>query len=246
MKAVILAGGRGTRLAPYTTILPKPLMPIGEYPIIEILVRQLIAQGFTDLTLTVGYLAELIRAYFYHRPSLTEKLKLCYVTEETPTGTAGSLALVPGLTETFLVMNGDLLTTLNFQKLIQHHREQGAALTIAVKKKAVKIDLGVIVAGEDGLITDYQEKPELDYLVSMGIYVYEPRVLEHIQKGSYLDFPDLVLKLISAGERVVGYQSQDVWLDIGRHEDYEQAVREFESRRDEFVPEFEVSPRSNG
>jgi NDP-mannose synthase len=242
MKAVILAGGRGTRLAPYTTILPKPLMPIGEYPIIEILVRQLIGQGFTDLTLTVGYLAELIRAYFHHRPSLTERLSLSYVTEETPTGTAGSLALVPGLTETFLVMNGDVLTTLKYQELIRHHREQGAVLTIAMRKKQVKIDLGVIVAGSDGVITDYREKPSLDYLVSMGIYVYEPRVLSYIEKDSYLDFPDLVLKLIHAGERVVGYESHDVWLDIGRHEDHEEAVREFESRREAFVPEFEAGP----
>lgn len=238
MKAIILAGGRGTRLAPYTTIFPKPLMPIGEFPIIEIIARQLMAHGITDLTLTVGYLAELIRAYFQQRPSLTEKLKLSYVTEETPTGTAGSISLVPAPTETFLVMNGDVLTTLNYQSLIRHHHEQGAALTIAVRKKQVKIDLGVIVADEGGRIIDYREKPELDYLVSMGVYVYEPRVLDYIEKGIYLDFPDLVLKLIAAGERVVGYPSEDVWLDIGRHEDYQEAVREFENRRAEFLTEF--------
>ena len=239
MKAIILAGGRGTRLAPFTTILPKPLMPIGEYPIIEILVRQLIAQGITDLTFTVGYLSELIRAYFHHRTSLTKQIKLSYVDEETPTGTAGSIALVPGLTETFLVMNGDVLTTLNYQKLIHHHREQNATLTIAVQKKQVKIDLGVIMPHEDGSIADYKEKPELDYLVSMGIYVYEPKALNYIEKGAYLDFPDLVLKLIHAGERVVGYYSNDVWLDIGRHEDYEQAVKIFESQRESFLTDFE-------
>jgi NDP-sugar pyrophosphorylase family protein len=239
MKAIILAGGRGTRLAPFTTILPKPLMPIGEYPIIEILVRQLIAQGITDLTFTVGYLSELIRAYFHHRASLTSKIKLSYVNEETPTGTAGSIALVPGLAETFLVMNGDVLTTLDYQKLIQHHHEQKATLTIAVQKKQVKIDLGVIIPHDDGSIADYKEKPELDYLVSMGIYVYEPKALDYIEKGAYLDFPDLVLKLIHAGERVVGYYSSDIWLDIGRHEDYEQAVKIFESRRDSFLPGFE-------
>jgi len=238
MKAVILAGGRGTRLAPYTTVLPKPLMPIGEYPIIEILVRQLIAEGITDLTLTVGYLGELIRAYFMQRPSLTERLKLSYVMEETPTGTAGSLALIPDLNETFLVMNGDVLTTLKFQQLIRYHREQNAALTIAVHKKQVKIDLGVIIADSDYQITDYREKPELDYLVSMGIYVYEPRVLEHIEKGAYLDFPDLTLKLIRSGERVVGFPSQDIWLDIGRYEDYQEASKEFENHRSEFLTEF--------
>jgi NDP-sugar pyrophosphorylase family protein len=239
MKAIILAGGRGARLAPYTTVLPKPLMPIGEYPIIEILVRQLIAQGITDLTLTVGYLAELIRAYFLQRPSLTARLKLSYVSEEKPTGTAGSLSLVPDLNETFLVMNGDLLTTLKFQDLIHHHRERGAALTIAVRKKHVKIDLGVVVTDDDYQITDYREKPELDYQISMGIYVYEPRVLKYVERGEYLDFPDLVLRLIRAGERVVGFPSRDIWLDIGRHEDYQLAVQEFETHREEFCADFD-------
>jgi NDP-sugar pyrophosphorylase family protein len=239
MKAIILAGGRGARLAPYTTVLPKPLMPIGEYPIIEILVRQLIAQGITDLTLTVGYLAELIRAYFLQRPSLTARLKLSYVSEEKPTGTAGSLSLVPDLNETFLVMNGDLLTTLKFQDLIRHHRERGAALTIAVRKKHVKIDLGVVVTDDDYQITDYREKPELDYQISMGIYVYEPRVLKYVERGEYLDFPDLVLRLIRAGERVVGFPSRDIWLDIGRHEDYQLAVQEFETHREEFCADFD-------
>ena len=239
MKAVILAGGRGTRLKPYTTIFPKPLVPIGEYPVVEILLRQLIAQGITDVTLTVGYLAELLQAYFLQRPSLTMLLNLSYVNEVEPTGTAGSLALVPDLNETFLVMNGDVLTTLKFQKLIAHHRAQGAALTIAMHKKQVETDLGVLVADDNGRITDYREKPKLDYLVSMGIYVYEPRVLDYIGVGSYLDFPDLVLKLIRAGEHVVGYQSDDLWLDIGRPEDYQTATDQFETHRAEFCADFD-------
>ncbi|MGI8839017.1 MAG: sugar phosphate nucleotidyltransferase [Pyrinomonadaceae bacterium] len=239
MKAVILAGGRGTRLKPYTTVFPKPLVPIGEYPVVEILIRQLSAQGINDITLTVGYLAELLKAYFLQRPSLTAKVQIAYVSEETPTGTAGSLALVPGLQETFLVMNGDVLTTLSFQKLIAYHHEQKAALTIAVHKKHVDIDLGVLVADQDGLITDYREKPKLDYLVSMGIYVYEPHVLRYIKAGVYLDFPDLVLKLIGAGERVVGYHSDDIWLDIGRPEDYQKAVDEFENHQAEFCANFD-------
>ena len=237
MKAVILAGGRGTRLAPYTTVLPKPLIPIGDTPIIEILIRQLVAQGITDITLTVGYLAELIKAYFTQRPALTGKLNLRYVMEEKPTGTAGSLTMVPDLDETFLVMNGDLLTTLSFGKLIQHHRDQHAALSIAVHQKRMKVDLGVLVTDAAGLVTDYQEKPEFDYLVSMGIYVYEPRVLEYIDPNSYLDFPDLVLKLIKAGERVTSYRSEDTWIDIGRHEEYQHTVQEFEEHRAEFCPD---------
>ena len=234
MKAVILAGGRGTRLEPYTTVLPKPLVPIGDYPIIEILIHRLLAHGINDITLTVGYLAELIRAYFQQRPSLMEKLKLTYVMEEQPTGTAGSLRMVPDLNETFLVMNGDLLTTLSFQKLLAHHREQEALLTIAVHKKQVNIDLGVLVTDEQGHVKDYREKPQLDYLVSMGIYAYEPRVLEYIEPNSYLDFPDLVLKLLSNGERVVSYYSEDVWIDIGRPEEYQKAVKEFEAHRADF------------
>jgi len=234
MKAVILAGGRGTRLEPYTTVLPKPLVPIGDYPIIEILIHRLLAHGINDITLTVGYLAELIRAYFQQRPSLMEKLKLTYVMEEQPTGTAGSLRMVPDLNETFLVMNGDLLTTLSFQKLLAHHREQEALLTIAVHKKQVNIDLGVLVTDEQGRVKDYREKPQLDYLVSMGIYAYEPRVLEYIEPNSYLDFPDLVLKLLSNGERVASYYSEDVWIDIGRPEEYQKAVKEFEAHRADF------------
>ncbi len=237
MKAVILAGGRGTRLAPYTTVFPKPLVPVGEYPIIEILVRQLIAQEITDITLSVGYLAELLKAYFQQRPSLTEKLSLSYVMEEKPTGTAGSLAQVEGLDETFLVMNGDLLTTLDFRKLIEHHRAHDAALTIAMHKKHIKIDLGVLVTDDEFNITDYREKPEMDYLVSMGIYVYEPKVLNYIEKDAYLDFPTLALKLVAAGEKVVGYPSDDRWLDIGRHEDYQLATEEFEANRIEFLPD---------
>jgi NDP-mannose synthase len=239
MKAVILAGGKGTRLAPYTTVFPKPLVPIGRHPILEILLRQLHAQGVDDVTLTVGYLGELIRAYFAQRPKLTSTLKLSYVSELSPTGTAGSLASVAGLDETFLVMNGDVLTTLSFQDLVRHHRERGAALTIALHRKKVKIDLGVLTTDDRGDIVDYREKPEFDYSVSMGIYVYEPRVLRFIAPGEYLDFPDLVLRLIAAGERVAGYRSDDIWLDIGRHDDYARATEEFELHRDQFCRGFE-------
>lgn len=239
MKAVILAGGKGTRLAPYTTVFPKPLVPIGQYPILEILLRQLHAQGVDDVTLTVGYLGELIRAYFTQRPRLTSTLKLSYVPELKPTGTAGSLASVSGLDETFLVMNGDVLTTLRFQDLVRHHRARDAALTIALHRKKVKIDLGVLSTDDAGNIVDYREKPEFDYRVSMGIYVYEPRVLRHIAPGEYLDFPDLVLRLIAAGERVVGYPSDDIWLDIGRHDDYARATEEFEAHRARFCEGFD-------
>jgi NDP-sugar pyrophosphorylase family protein len=140
-----------------------------------------------------------------------------------PTGTAGSLSLVPDLSSTFVTMNGDVLTDLDFADLLRAHREQGAILTIATHQKQVKIDLGVLKLAADGNVTDYLEKPEHNYPVSMGIYVYEARVLRYIEPGRYLDFPDLVLKLIRAGERVYAHRTDCLWLDIGRPDDYARA-----------------------
>ena len=223
MRAVILAGGKGVRLHPFTVVFPKPLVPLGDRPIIEVLIQRLIAFGITDITLTLGHLAELIKAYFHHRPQLTAQAWLRYIDEEEPTGTAGSLASVQGLDQTFLVMNGDLLTDLNFDALVSFHRRHGAALTIAAHQRRVKIDLGVLECGDDYRVIGYNEKPELTYDVSMGIYVYEPSVLKFIAPGMYLDFPDLVLKLIAAGEKVCAMPCDCLWLDIGRPDDYARA-----------------------
>ena len=234
VKAVILAGGKGTRLAPYTTIFPKPLVPIGERPILEIIIRQLVRQGITDILLSVGHLGELIEAYFQNGRRNIPGLKLAYFRESQPLGTAGPLALIPGLDETFLVMNGDVLTSLNYQALLEFHRASRAALSVAMHRKEVRVDLGILETNEFSELVSYREKPLYRFDVSMGIYVYEPRVLRHIQRGQYLDFPDLVIHLLERGEKVVGYHSQDYWLDIGRREDYELAQQEFESRVAEF------------
>lgn len=234
MRAIILAGGRGTRLAPYTTVFPKPLMPIGEIPIIEIVIRQLRHFGFRRVTLTVGYLAELLRAYFEHDRARFAGIDIDYSYEDKPTGTAGSLANISGLDGPFLVMNGDVLTTLDYSKLMQHHHKNKAALTIATYRKHVKIDLGVVEPDGAGFVSDYREKPEFDYLVSMGIYIYEPRVLRFIPPGEYLDFPDLVHRLLGQGERVSTYLCDGYWLDIGRHEDFELAAGEFARNRSKF------------
>ena len=236
MKAIILAGGKGTRLAPYTTVFPKPLVPLGHRPIIDIIIRQLAYYGFRDIVLSVGYLAELIQAYFQSANGRLSDVKLTYIQERKPLGTAGPLGLIPGLTETFLVMNGDVLTTLNYADLVAYHREKGGILTIAMHRKRVKIDLGVIETNGDGILTGYVEKPEKVYMVSMGVYVYEPAVLEYIEPGRYLDFPDLVLRLLENGEKVVGYPSDAHWLDIGRHEDYARAQEEFERMKERFLP----------
>lgn len=223
LRAVILAGGRGVRLHPFTANFPKPLVPLGDKPVIEILMQRLVSFGITDVTLTLGHLAELVKAYFYHRRVFTSQLRLRYVEEEEPTGTAGSLAFVRGLNDTFLVMNGDLLTDINVDDLVAFHLRQRAAVTIATHKRKVKIDLGVLETDAEWRVTKYYEKPETDYQVSMGIYVYEPFVLRFIQRGQYLDFPDLVLKLIAAGEKVCAYPAECQWLDIGRPDDYARA-----------------------
>jgi NDP-sugar pyrophosphorylase family protein len=235
MKAVVLAGGKGARLAPYTRILPKPLMPIGDMPILEVILRQMKQAGIEDVVLTVGHLAQLLRTFFLDGGQWG--LKICYSYEDRPLGTAGPLSLIRGLDSTFLVTNGDVLTTLNLRELLDFHRVQGSIATIAVHRRQVKIDLGVVQRNGDHCISGYIEKPTYDYTVSMGMYVFEPRVLDYIPFNVYLDFPDLVLKLIAAGEKVAGYSFDGYWMDLGRPDDYAQAARDFEHMRPQFLPE---------
>ena len=233
MKAVILAGGRGTRLAPYTTVLPKPLVPVGDIPILEVIIRQLIASGFDSVTLTLGHLGELIRAYFAARKTLSRQINLQFVDEEQPTGTAGSLRLIPDLPDTFLVMNGDVLTTLDYVRLINFHRESGAWLTIASHQKQVNIDLGVLKL-QRGEVIGYIEKPQYLYPVSMGIYVYDRRVLEYIPPDRHFDLPELVLQLLAQKRKVACFESDAIWLDIGRRDDYAVAQEVFGQNQDQF------------
>jgi len=234
MKAVVLAGGKGTRLAPYTKILPKPLMPIGEdMPILEVLLRQMKRSGVDEVYLTVGHLSELLRAFFQGGSRFGLKIQYSY--EDNPLGTAGPLSLLNGLDETFMVSNGDVLTTLDIRALVDFHRSQKALATIASHVRNVRIDLGVIRTSLDNVVVGYIEKPTFEFFVSMGIYVFEPRVLSYIEYNQYLDFPDLVLKLIAAGERVLSFPFDGYWMDLGRIEDYEQAVKDFEALKDQFL-----------
>jgi NDP-sugar pyrophosphorylase family protein len=227
MKAVILAGGKGTRLKPYTTVFPKPLMPVGDKPILEIVVQQLKSHGFNEIIMAVGHLAELIMTFFNDGSKYSIKIK--YSREDEPLGTAGPLALMKeDLNETFLMMNGDVLTTLDYSGLVNYHKGNGAVATIALKKRAVNIDFGVPEVDEADNIVGYTEKPRIDYLVSMGVYVFEPRVLEYIRPHEHLDFPALIKKLISNSEPVKGYVYDGYWLDIGRPDDYERANGEIE------------------
>jgi NDP-mannose synthase len=228
MKAVILAGGKGTRLKPYTTVFPKPLMPIGEEPILEIVMKQLSSHGFDEVIMAVGHLAELIRVFFGNGDKYG--IKISYYREDQPLGTAGPLAQMKNeLNDVFLMMNGDVLTSLNFSEIVNFHQENGSIATIALSRKSVQIDFGLVELDENSDINGYIEKPKIDYLVSMGVYVFSPKVLEYIKPNEYLDFPDLIKILIKNGEKVKGYLYDGYWLDMGRPEDYERANSEIEN-----------------
>ncbi len=235
MRAVILAGGRGARLQPFTTVLPKPLMPIGDLPILEVLIRQLVRAGICDIVLAVGYLSSLIEAVIGDGERLGARIQ--YSREQQPLGTAGPLSLVSDLGDSFLVMNGDLLTTLDFQALIQFHQQRAATATLATFRKQYTIDLGVLtVEGQDSVV-GYTEKPSLELVVSTGIYVFEREVLAELIPGERLDLPDLIRALIARDRPVSAYPFDGIWLDIGRHDDYQQAIEQFERARHLFLPD---------
>ncbi|WP_045226124.1 sugar phosphate nucleotidyltransferase [Methyloterricola oryzae] len=233
MHAVILAGGKGTRLRPYTTVLPKPLMPISDMPIIEVVLRQLKSAGVEKVTLAVAYLAELLEAFCLDGSRFG--LDISYSREAKELSTAGPLKLIDGLDDTFLVMNGDLLTTLDYRKLRDFHKSENAAATIAVHRRTVKIDFGVVKTNGHHLLDSYIEKPEFDYRVSMGINVLEPRALKYIEYEEALGMPDLMLRLKDAGEKVCTYEEPCTWYDIGRIEDYDLAVDGFCKKRSDFL-----------
>ncbi len=224
LSAVVLAGGKGTRLAPFTSVLPKPLMPIGKTSILELVLEQLRSAGIADVTLCVGYLSHLIKAVIGAGKG---GLRVSYVEEEEALGTAGPLRLVPGLESTFITMNGDVLTSLDYNALVAYHIAEGNILTIATRERPIKIDYGVLylgLNGASGRVRGYVEKPEVRSVVSMGIYVLEPEAVAYIPSHGYFDFPDLVHALLDAGEPVGAYRYDGLWFDIGRRDDYEEAV----------------------
>lgn len=221
MKAVIQAGGQGTRLRPYTLVLPKPLMPIGNLPVIELLIKWLRRSGVTEVFITTGYLGHLLKALCGDGSQWDMQIR--YSDEPEPLGTVGALHLVrDALDETFLVLNGDLLTNLDLRSFLDFHRGHGDALTVGVTEKPVRIDLGVIDTRGD-LINGFREKPTLTYEVSMGIYCMEPAVLDLIPRGIPFGFDDLMYRMLDEKRAVRVYRHRGLWVDVGRPEDFERA-----------------------
>jgi len=233
MQAVILAGGKGTRLRPYTTVLPKPLMPIGDMPVVEVIIRQLRAAGFKRLVLAVGYLPDLFRAFIGAGERFGGPVE--FVHEHKPLGTAGALGLIEGLDSDFLLINGDTLTNLDYRAFMEFHRSRGAIATIATQRRENAVDYGVLEMASDHRLMRYVEKPVQTYHVSMGVNAFRADVLKHVQPNQYLDIPQLMQALMEKGELVQCYSSDCFWLDIGRPADYEKALDIFQERRDEFL-----------
>ena len=233
MQAIILAGGKGTRLRPYTTLLPKPLMPVGDMPVVEVIIRQLRAAGFHRLVMAVGYLPDLFRALIGNGEKLGGAIE--FVQETKPLGTAGAMGLVAGLDSDFMLINGDTLTTLDYRAFMTHHQESGAMATIACHNRQNPVDYGVLEVDSSNHLTRYVEKPVHTYLVSMGINAFRPEVLRYVRPQEYLDVPQLMHRLMEAGEKVQCWPTDSFWLDIGRPADYEKALEIFEERRAEFL-----------
>jgi NDP-sugar pyrophosphorylase family protein len=230
MHAVILAGGKGVRLRPYTTALPKPLVPIGDsHAILEIVLRQLAGSGFRSVTIAIGHLGGIIRAYVGDGSQWG--LDVGYATEDNPLGTMGPLlTMLDDLPEHFLVMNGDVLTDLDFGQLLRGHAASGAPLTIATYPRTVRIDFGVLTTDE-GQVVKFTEKPSMDYRVSMGVYGVSRAALAGYTPGLPLGFDEVVLGLLGAGRPPRAHEFDGYWLDIGRPDDYDRANAEFSSLR---------------
>jgi NDP-sugar pyrophosphorylase family protein len=228
-RAVILAGGKGTRLRPYTVVLPKPLMPIGDYPILEVIVRQLARAGFSRITLAVNHQAELIQAFFENGAKWN--VSIDYSREDKPLGTMGPLKLIRDLPEHFLVMNGDTLTDLNFAAFHDRHATSGDIFTISSAVREHLVDFGVLEPDTGGHLAGFKEKPRLTYEVSMGVYMCSRAVLERIPSGRPYGFDHLMLDLIRDSKPARLVRHTGYWLDIGRPDDYAQAIEDFERLR---------------
>lgn len=234
MMAVILAGGKGTRLKPFTMTIPKPLLPVGDVPILEVVLRQLAAGGISRVVITLGHMAHLFAASIGDGSRFGLHVEYCV--EGEPLGTAGPLRLINDLDKTFLVMNGDLLTTFNYEKLFEVHMKRNAWATIGVHRREVKIDYGVVEMSSDAMLSDYKEKPSITYCVSMGINVLSRQCVDLIPESQKFDMPQLILALRDNKKIVACYESDCYWQDIGRFDDYQQASADFVENPGRFLP----------
>ena len=221
MKAVIQCGGKGTRLRPYTSVLPKPLMPIGSRPVLELLLKWLRRNGIREVFVTTGYLGHLIRSFC--GDGAQWNMKITYTQEVEPLGTIGPLSLLRDqLDSTFLVLNGDVLTDISLSQFASFHRHHPGPVTIATTTRTIKMDFGVIDE-VDGEVKTFREKPALPHLVSMGLYCMDPTVFEFIPSGVPFGFDDLMFQMLENGTPVHVFKHEGVWLDIGRVDDFHKA-----------------------
>ncbi len=220
-------------MKPFTAALPKPLIPLGEIPILEVIVKQLKRDGFYDLIIAVNHLKELLMAFLGNGERWD--FDISYSIEDRPLGTADPLTLVDSLEENFLVINGDTLTTINYKKLFQFHLQNDVCATISTFKRDVEIDFGIVKTDDQVFLRGYIEKPTYSFEVSMGVNVFNRRILDYLVKNKYMDMPEMVLKLKDNGERVQRYLFDGYWLDIGRIDDYEAANLIFEEKKNEFL-----------
>lgn len=227
-RAVILAGGKGTRLKPYTISLPKPLVPVGEMPIIEIIIRQLANAGFNHITITINHMADIIRAFCGDGSKWN--VKIDYSLEHKPLSTMGPLKLIKDLPENFLIINGDVLTDLNFDKFYNEHVAQKNIFTISAYLREQKVDYGVLETGNDNKLTHFLEKPVNSYKVSMGVYMASNKILEYIPEDQFYGFDHLMVDLIKLNNPATVRLFTGYWLDIGRPDDYEKACNDLEEK----------------
>jgi len=223
---VLMAGGLGSRLKPLTNETPKPLLRIGDKPILETIMTGFIKAGFGKFFISINYKAEMIREYFGDGSGWG--VEISYLEERERLGTAGALSLLPERpTQPFFVMNGDLLTTVNFEQMLKYHREHQAFSTVCVREHSITVPFGV-VDFDDHRLTGIREKPTQKFFVNAGVYLLDPGILDHIYVNEVIDMPSLINRTLAKGKPSVGFPLREYWIDVGRLDDLQRASDEFQ------------------